>query len=155
MSVPTQVFNPQLDKITEREVVYDFISRLTYGKDVVDPDNNQTILLPRQTLVKESIEKLIMQFPDRISKNIQNIHTNILVTDTGSVTYNISIPKYHGKSATILLAYSDRTGFDLTDCFVAGTSSDPNADLFVYSLDIPYTNRESIKYYYTFDAITS
>ena len=155
MAVPTEVFNEKLDKITEREVVYDFISRLKYGKDVVDLDDESTILFPQNTKVKETIQRLIMQFPDRISKNLKNIHTGALVLNTGSVTYNISIPKEGTKEPTILLAYSERTGFDLTDCLIEGTSNDSGSVLYNLNLDVPFNNRDTIKYYYTFDAIIS
>ena len=36
----TPHFNPELDKITERELVYDIVSRLRIGNDMQNPDSD-------------------------------------------------------------------------------------------------------------------
>lgn len=142
-------FNETLDKITEREVVFDFVSRLSYGYDATDPDDRETIIIPQKTLLKDSLEKIMMQFPNRISKNLNEIHTGIFGLDTVQVQYNLTIPFVDSKAPVMLLAYSERTGLDLTDIFTVSTEN--NETTYTLLFDAPCTNTDTIKYYFIYE----
>jgi hypothetical protein len=53
-----QPFNYDLDKITERETVFDFVSRLSIGREFVNEDainNDKQIIFPAGSMLKDDI----------------------------------------------------------------------------------------------------
>lgn len=136
-------FNAELDKITEREVVYDFVSRLKIGKSFTDPDNESTIIFDPPTKLKDIMRKAVMALPTTIALNLDEIHTTYINIQANNEYNEISI--VFPSKTTLLLAYSERTQTDLTSLF---TPSENNTK-YTMTIDVPYENTDIIKFYYT------
>lgn len=146
-------FNPNLDKVTERDVVPDFYSRLKLGKPFADPDIPEQflggledlVIFKAGTNVKFINEKMAICLPTNIVNNLSRIHvTNELISKDEEVSV------YLPKTAHIILAYSEKTQTDLTSLFVFDeeASADIATNKYTMTLDVPYQNEDNIKFYY-------
>lgn len=139
-------FNYRLDKITEREVVFDFVSRLSIGKDFVNQDYNQAensidkqIIIPADTLLKDGLLMQIirtMNVSDII--NLDRLKTSFKDVAIGDNSVRIPIPA----GATLYKIIQEKTGQDVTACF---TKSD---NYYVTTFDVPMANKDIFKAYY-------
>ena len=145
----TSGFNRPLDLITEREVVYDFVTRLMIGKDWTDPQYSNTIF-DQNLHLKNILRQMAKSLPTSVYNNLQNLTTSYVEIESGDTTVTCDV---RGK---LLLAYSERTGQDLTDCFsqtggvVAYNDENGNAQYrytYVMTTDVPYTNNDIIRFY--------
>lgn len=134
-------FNSNLDKITEQEVVYDFFSRLLIGHDLKDLDNSNNVIFNSGYNVKNILAKTIMALPTSIALNLADIKTTYITIDPASTSTTISITL--STESTLVLAYAERSRVDLSSLF---TTEDNKT--FTLNLDIPYKNKEIIKFYY-------
>lgn len=134
-------FNGDLDKITEREVVYDFVSRLKFGKNLtnINEHNKSSVVIVRAgEKLKDLICRLIMFLPSYVIDNIVGLTIAKLEINIGSASVAISQP--NGK--TLLRAISETTGQDITDCFTLSGSA------YLLEVDTPYTTKDIIKLYF-------
>lgn len=139
----TNGFNHELDKITERETVYDFVSRLKFGKDVtntIEHGTTQRTLFSAGTKLKEVISRLVMLLPTYVLKdtNVTKVVVSRLDIPVGSSSVTISKPD--GK--TLLRAISESTGQDITSCFTLSSNT------YKMSMDTPYTVADTVKMYF-------
>lgn len=139
-------FNYRLDKITEREVVYDFVSRLETGKDFINQDYNSAtndddkkIIFPANMKLKDEVLMNMIR-----TMNISDIHhlDNIKITyktvDIGEKTVTIEAPNGY----TLYRIMQEKTGQDVTTCFTKSNSN------YVATFDVPFTHQDIYKAYY-------
>lgn len=150
-------FNYEIDKITEREVVYDFFSRLSLGKDMtyddLFQDPNLKVLFNAGDNVKEIISKLASVLPGSITNNIRKIKVGCVekilpeeITEDKIEEYkrvDISLPA----GSTLLLVYSEKTNLDLSSLFEQGGTNN-NKDNYTMRFDVLPENDDIYKVYY-------
>lgn len=137
----TSGFNNELDKITEREVVYDFVSRLKFGKDltnIIEHNTAQRVIVSAGEKLKDLICRIIMMMPSYVINNIIGLRVASLEISVGSVSAAISQPS--GK--TLLRAISETTGQDITDCFTLSGGT------YTIAVNTPYTSKDTVKMYF-------
>ncbi len=134
-------FNRDIDLITERETVYDFISRLKFGKTVTNIHNTSVELFPAGVFVKDVIRRMIMLFPHTMAVNIKDIKVSHVEIPVNATTVNISA------GVNLLRVISERTGKDIKDCFTPVSSS---GAVVTYQMitDVGYLNPDVLTVYY-------
>ena len=103
-------FNKDLDKITEREVVYDFVERLKLGNDhtIQSCDSN----ISKDTNLYGIIEYILNILPSSVISKIDSDKVFFKAMKiTGEETINSA---YIGYDCNLIAAYSDKTRFDIT-----------------------------------------
>ena len=139
-------FNYDLDKITEREVVYDFVSRLSLGKDFINKDydsgansGDKQIILPAEMMLKDEVLMNMIRTMD-ISDihHLDSIKTTYSAINAGVHIVNIKIPSGY----TLYRIIQEKTGQDVTTCFV-NTGNTYRADF-----DVPTTHKDIYKAYF-------
>lgn len=137
----TPGFNQDLDKITEREVVTDFVSRLKFGKDITNDNEvntSQQTIAPKGTKLKDVITRLMMVLPMFADKHLMDIYVADYEIPSGANT--IEIIKPSGK--TLIAAICETTGQNIVSCFKLSGSS------YKAEFDTPYTVSENVKLYF-------
>lgn len=144
----TNPFNYKLDKITEREVVFDFISRLSIGKDFVNQDydagansNDKQIIIPADTMLKDGVLMNIIRTMDMSDiLHLDTIRTAYKSVEVGEKSVTIVIPP----DCILYRIVQEKTGHDVTQCF---TKSD---NAYIATFDVPTSITDTYKaYYYT------
>jgi hypothetical protein len=142
-----------LDKITEREVVPNFVERLSIGEDFTMPDyldkNNNHRIIPIGTKLKDGIlTNIIRTFDISDIEHLDSIKTTYTRVYAGDMSASISRPIDDDNN--ILAGYilyrvvQEKTGQDVTQCF---TKSGNN---YVTNFDVPSSHADTYKaYYYT------
>lgn len=125
------IFNPELDRITEREVVFDFVSRIKYGRDFKSTEEGfeDLVIFSPPRFLKDMLRKDVMSFPKTIAHNMDNILTSHRIIKVGEQTITVTMPS---KCRCLLLAYSERLQQDLTSLFTKNDST------YTLTLDVPY-----------------
>lgn len=144
----TNPFNYQLDKITEREVVFDFISRLSIGKDFVNQDydsgansNDKQIIIPANTMFKDGVLMNIIRTMD-VSDilHLDTIQTAYKLVEVGEKSVTIIIPS----DCILYRIIQEKTGQDVTQCFTRYDNA------YIATFDVPTSTTDIYKaYYYT------
>lgn len=138
-------FNPNLDKITEREVVYDFFDRLAIGKDTNIDEYNDTKILNQNDNVKSLLTKLLFNLPSEIISIITSIKSKSINISVYDINISFTLPK----NSTICLIHSEKNNDNLTEIFEKNTEyNDNDSDEYIMNLDCPYINDDVIKIYY-------
>lgn len=141
-------FNYGLDKITEREVVFDFVSRLSIGKDFINKDynsatntNDKQIILPAGMMLKDEVLMNIIRTMDTSDiLHLDRIKTAYKSIGAGEKSVTIVIPT----GCTLYRIVQEKTGEDVTQCFVK------NGDNYTATFDVVTTIPDIYKaYYYT------
>ena len=142
-------FNYKIDKITEREVVYDFLSRLSIGKDFINKDynsstndNDKQIIFPAETLFKDEILLNIIRTMD-VSDiiNLDKIKTAYKSVGIGEKSVTIEIPS----GCTLYRIIQEKTGQDVTQCFEMINNA------YIATFDVETTIPDIYKAYYVED----
>lgn len=141
-------FNYELDKITERETVYDFVSRLKTGRafenkdlDSGANDNDVSVIFPAGVKLKDEILSNIIRTMD-VSDiiHLSKIKTSYKSINTGDTSVTIKIPN----GCTLYRIIQEKTGYDVTSCFSKSGSN------YVATFSVPATHSDTYKaYYYT------
>ena len=135
-------FDSKVDKITERETVFDFFERTKTGRVLADPDSSLQ-LFPNNTFLTEIASKLVMMNHQTLSENIKDIHTTFIDVDANSVgSVRVSLPA----GSTLIKAYSEQSGEDLTDCFDCNASASIVDCVMTFAGKFNHADR--IKFYY-------
>lgn len=134
----TQGFNPNLDKITERELVPDIVHRLKISKPIPNPDNNTEGFYDANTKLETIIGRLITCIPGVINGQITDVSVYEKEISIGDKTVSLDIPY----PSIIVAAYSTRLGIDLKDLIIYSNGA------YQLSTDVPYTNTDTIKVFY-------
>ena len=141
-------FNYKLDKITEREVVYDFVSRLSIGKDFINKDynsstnsNDKQVIFPAETMLKDEILMNMIRTMDTSDiLHLDKIKTAYKSIGVGEKTVTISIPS----GCTLYRIIQEKTGQDVTQCFTR------SGNTYIATFDVVTTIPDIYKaYYYT------
>jgi hypothetical protein len=141
-------FNYEIDKITEREVVYDFVSRLSIGRDFINKDcntaansNDKQVILPAGMLLKDEVLMNMIRTMDMSDiLHLDKIKTAYKTITAGTKSVSITIPS----GCTLYRIIQEKTGQDVTQCF---TKSGNN---YVTNFDVPSSHADTYKaYYYT------
>lgn len=143
----TDPFNYDLDKITERETVFDFVSRLPMGLDFINQDYNgaensddKQVILPRNIKLKDGVLMQIIRtlaISDKL--HLDRLRTSYKNAPVGTKTVSIIVPS----NATLYKIVQEKTGQDVTVCF---TKSD---NIYSATFDVPMINQDTFKAYYT------
>jgi len=115
-------FQYDIDKITERETVYDFVSRLSIGKDFVNQDYDSGA---------NSGDKQII-LPDKLKTSYKSV-------TAGTKTVNIAVPT----NAKLIRIVQEKTGMDVTEYFSRSGSN------YTTTFDVAMINADIFKAYYT------
>lgn len=149
-------FNPNIDKITERELVPDIYERTTIGKPLESLDGitgaPKTIFFAKSTPLSEIDSKLIMSLPESISLNISRIHMCTIDINTFSIHYNVTFPipeDSDGNNIEIAAAYLENT---LTNVKSLLQQIQVEDDYVVcpITFDTPFIQSDKLKIYYYF-----
>lgn len=139
-------FNYKLDKITEHEVVYDFLSRLSIGKDFINQDynsatniNDKQVILPAGMEFKDGVLMNMIRTMDTSDiMHLDNIMTTYKTVNAGEKSVSISIPS----GCELYRIVQEKTGQDVTQCFTV------NGDIYIAEFDVPCTHVDTYKAYY-------
>jgi len=139
-------FDYKIDKITEREVVYDFLSRLSIGKDFINQDydsaangNDKHIILPAGMKFKDGVLMNMIRTMDMSDiLHLDNIMTTYKTVNPGEKFVSIVIPS----GCELYRIIQEKTGQDVTQCFTA------NGDNYIAHFDVPTTITDTYKAYY-------
>ena len=133
-------FNNDIDKVTERELVYDIVERMTLGDDLTEGTNT---LWAKGTFITDIWKKIAYMLPPTVTLNILKIKTGVIDIAAGAKTGSVIISDLTNRE--VLLAISEQNGCDIKetlDTFITGN------DLTVtLTVDTPYTRPEHIKVY--------
>lgn len=141
-------FNYKLDKITERETVYDFVSRLSIGKNLINQDynigtntNDKQVIMPAGSKLKDDVLTNIIRTMDTSDiLHLDKIKTAYKWVMPGSKSVTIVIPA----GCTLYRIMQEKTGQDVTQCF----TKDGNE--YTTTFDVETTQSDIYKaYYYT------
>jgi hypothetical protein len=149
-------FNPNLDKITEREVVPNFVERLSIGEDFTMPDyldkNNNHRIIPIGTKLKDGIlTNIIRTFDISDIEHLDSIKTTYTRVYAGDMSASISRPIDDDNN--ILAGYilyrvvQEKTGQDITDC-CSYQSDGENGYKYYLEFDTPASNNDIYKAYF-------
>lgn len=161
----TNTFNKDLDKVTERETVFDFYERLPIGKNLYldsvrnAESNNGTIQLfednrlifENNSLMQTIIKKIMYSLPGFAIDNLADIKSyNIIVPKGRTGTFSVNVP---GQLGNILMAISNCTGIDVSSEITRSMDSENsqtgtmNRTIFSYTVNYPYDNDDIITVY--------
>lgn len=141
-------FNYRLDKITERETVFDFVSRLSIGKDFVNQDydsganadDKQIIFNSGYMLKDEVLMNMIRTMDTSDIMHLNKIKTAYKSVKVGDTSVTIKIPE----GCTLYRIVQEKTGQDVTQCFTKSNNT------YVTTFDVPTSHTDIYKaYYYT------
>lgn len=141
-------FTYELDKITEREVVFDFLSRLSIGRDFINQDynsstnaNDKSIIFPAGMMFKDEVLMNMIRTMDMSDIfHLDKIKTAYKSVAVGEISVTIEIPT----GCTLYRIMQEKTGQDVTQCFTK------NENNYIAIFDVPVTHEDTYKaYYYT------
>lgn len=135
----SESFNKNLDKITEYEVVFDFLNRISFGRDIPITSNNNN-KIRANTLLSDVINRIYENMPSSFSNQYGDIKRVRVVVNSGNKSVTTTIPG----SWEIIRAYSESTGLEVTKTFTK-TNGDPTT--FVHAVDTPYPTTDIINLY--------
>lgn len=133
-------FQNDIDKVTERELVYDIVERLSLGEDLGEIDNT---LWTRGTLITTILKKLAYALPASITLNMLNVKTGVITINAGQSSGSTVITNLNNN--ILLMAVSEQTGCDIKDCIQTNVSG--NNVTYSITVNTPYTKNEYIKIY--------
>ena len=133
-------FQNDIDKVTERELVYDIVERLSLGEDLGEIDNT---LWTRGTLITTILKKLAYALPASITLNMLNVKTGVITINAGQSSGSTVITNLNNN--VLLMAVSEQIGCDIKDCIQTNVSG--NNVTYSITVNTPYTKNEYIKIY--------
>ena len=137
-------FNERLDKITERELVYDILNRLTWGRPITGA--NGAIYADVNTTLSDTLSQLAIMAAPTGMTNLSKTKTANLVVQKDSTAGVCSIPSPDGTSIRIVKAVSQQTGIDYTELCTTTTAN--NVTSIMFTCTAPMLHQEVIKVYY-------
>ena len=133
------LFNPEVDKITEKEMVYDIVERLSLGKNLTS--NSGEVYVNANTKLEDMLRLLIENTSPVSLKNYNNIHIQEMHISAGSDFSSVTIANLN--EFKIIKAISNQTGMDysnLLSSYRQGTSL-----IVDFHTKIPFSHDEIIK----------
>ena len=147
-------FNPNIDKITERELVPDIYERIIIGEDLKDSDNIDKTFFKAKTHLNTIDSKIIASLPTSLSNNIENIHTKYINIDTEHISYTVTLEAPstdtdNGTKMVLLRAYLERTLVDIRSLMDIAESNTRSVTYNI-NFDTPFKNTDILKIHYYF-----
>lgn len=147
-------FNPNIDKITERELVPDIYERVIIDKDLKDSDNIDKTFFKAKTHLNTIDSKIIASLPTSLSNNIENIHTKYINIDTEHTSYTVTLEAPstdtdNGTKMVLLRAYLERTLVDIRSLMDIAESNTRSVTYNI-NFDTPFKNTDILKIHYYF-----
>lgn len=143
-------FNHNLDKITERELVPDIISRLTLGKpfktDFAGP-NNRTEIAPIGTNFQQLLESAICINDYSMICNIYRLKKIYITIEANSKKIYFALDK----SYRVLKIISESNKYDITHLFTCDTTGSETNNTYALILDTNYGINDVLDIYYYSD----
>lgn len=149
------IFDPIVDKITEREMVYDIYERSTAGKPVTD-NINGVIYFSEGSSLKKIDTQTIKGLPSYVANNIDGLMVTEINITAGSISntatvYFTDIEKFdimapRNTNYTILGAYLERVNVDVKSLINIGATNDRL--LFTLHCDVPSLEDDTVKIYF-------
>lgn len=141
-----ETFNYKIDKITEREVVFDFVTRLSIGKDFINQDFNSSensgdrkVIFPADTKLKDTVLANIIKALDTSDiLHLNELKTTYKKIPIGTKSLSLQIPSGY----RIYKIVQESTGSDVTRCFTQGTNA------YTITFDVPTVTEDYYKAYY-------
>lgn len=136
-------FDKDLDKITEREVVYDFVERLSIGKDLnMEYDGTSTKVFSLLTKLKDGILTYILNMlPPSLVFNYVGMKVYHLPINIGDSTKSITLDG----SYKLHRAYSDKLRSDISPAMSVSISE--GITTITITTDTPYIYNDIISIY--------
>lgn len=134
-------FDQLVDKVTERELVYDIIERLKLGKQMVN--SSGTIYHEPNDMLVDVIKKLVSLAPPDVNDNYYDIKIADIHIAAGDKSGACSFNNLTANE--IVLAYSQQTQMDIKDAIK--TTSTAGTMNCVFNSKVPYIHDEVIKVY--------
>lgn len=134
-------FRPEIDRVTEREMVYDIVERLKLGRDLPYKYNSNVYLGHAGDYLLDMFQRFSFMIPTSILDEIENIKTGVITIAAGTKGGSIAIPG----ASNIIRAYSEATGMDVQySLTTAVTNGNLTASI---STDVAYSKDDKIKIY--------
>ncbi len=133
-------FSNEIDKVTERELVYDIVERMVLGENLSEGSN---ILWEKGTFITDIWKKLAYMLPPSITLNLLNVKVGVISIPKDESTGTVTITNL--KNREVILALSEQTGCDVKECI--STVVNGNNIICTMNVDTPYTKNEYIKVY--------
>lgn len=134
-------FNESKDKITERELVHDILSRVSFGTNVLDETG--TIRIKSGTKLTDALLSIIHAMPNAIKDNYVDAMYFEMDAKAGASTATISTNDL--AEHKLIYAMSSNLNMDITNC-IEVTELGPTV-IFTYSASTPFTKDDTIKIY--------
>jgi len=136
-------FNSELDKITERELVFDILDRLSLGRNVMSDDGND-IYIDKGSKLTDILRNIInLNINDSDKEYYKYLKIVTMKIPAGASLAIVSIGGL--KYRKILKAISKQTGMDYIDCLE--TYGDNNLWNIEFKSDSSFTHDDEIKLY--------
>lgn len=133
-------FNSDIDKITERELVYDIVERSTLGKDLKE---NNVLFWKKGTFLTDIFKRLVSFLPLPVTLHLYDVQIQYIHIGAGQKAGVCTFSNL--SSGEILLAYSQQTQMDVKDTIVI--SGDKTRLTCTLNTTVPYHKDEYIKVY--------
>ena len=136
-------FNSEVDKITERELVFDILDRLSLGRNIMS-DNGNDIYINKGTKLTDILRNIInLNIDDSYKEYYKDLKivTMHITAGTSSSIVSVGGLKYR----KILKAISKQTGIDYSECLT--TNGDNSFWNIEFNNDTNFTNDDEIKLY--------
>lgn len=132
-------FDKLIDKVTERELVFDIVERLKLGKQMIN--DSGTLYYDANTMVTDVIKKLVSMAPPDVNDDYSNIQVEDIHIRAGEKSGTCL---FTGLSKNqIVLAYSQQTQMDIKQAIQ--TSSGTDGFRCIFTSKVPFINDETIK----------
>ena len=158
MATVDHVFNPNLDKITEREVVPDFVSRLSLGNDFTNPDDEDKVIFTAGAKLKDGVlSNMVRTFNTSDIEHLDSIKTTYGKLYAGNSSVSIPVPNDNDdNNHTGYVLYrivQESTGYDVFDCFEYTYDEANDCGYYIATFDVPASHDDIYKayFYYTDD----
>ena len=134
-------FDPNLDKITERELVPNIYARLKLGDTIYDPNRDGEVqLLNEDTSVLQLTQQIINILPLKLVKHIPDG----IVVDIWTILKSSKdrYMQYSNRKFELIAAYLERSGIDITSLFT--TEYINSGSRFIITFDDLTTSTDNI-----------
>lgn len=137
-------FNSEVDKITERELVFDILDRLSLGRNVMSEDGT-SVYINKGSKLTDVLRNIIdLNIDDSDKEYYKDLKVVTLKIPMGERSVLISVEGL--KYRKILKAISKQTGIDYIDCLSTYMSNN-NIFTIVFTSDTVFTHDDELKLY--------
>lgn len=133
-------FDQDLDKITERELVYDIVERLKLGKDLYE---GNALIYKAGTFLTECLKRCVLNLPASLVARFADIKIDVMQINPGASTGYCTFTDL--KEGKVLLAYSEQTQMDIKETLTIHNAG--STMTCIMDADSAYIHGDHIKIY--------